>query len=733
MSIHCTGPQRRLAILLVLSAGAFGQAPEQNRFQTSVREVVVDVVVHDSHGKLVKKLNSKDVALYEDGVRREIRSWRLVSGQEVRRGEAAQAEAAGGKGPRPAAASAPSLVQTINLISLIFHDIGPETRRQAFQAAHDFLDNELRPNTIIGVFSLDDRGVHPTARFTTNRAALLQAIQQASAGHTPSLSSSRELFSALGLERNLAIQPPPLPAQAGASPPNTTIVLNSPDLAIAGASLDSSSAVGDEASAVGLNPLGRNGIHEARVVATRELHAFNWLVDQLRQMPFRKTVVLFSPGITRPPDQIDFWKAMLAKANAAGINFYALEVNGVSQASPMLGAIAGLQRTAQLSASQGKPARDLGEMADRSEQSNISENAIVTANTHATLVDLTEETGGFLITDSSKRMLTRIMNDAETRYELTYSPAWETYDGRFHKIEVKPAREGLTVEARSGYYAVPARADGSPLTPEEMAGLRALNTTPLPHEFDYRAQALHFRAPDGPSELVLAFEIPIASLAATPEPAEKKHRLHASLLALVKDSSGQIVQQVSADSPLEMPDWEPRSARTGRLTFDRSVALPAGHYTVQTAVVDWESGRVSANTAEIDCASQKGPELSSIALVRRVEDVKGPAGANPMEYQGKHIVPALFTTLDGGANPSLFFRVYPDRSSTGKVRLRAQFLLDGRLLADQDSDLPAPDDSGSIPVLIQLPARTGGNELKLTVLQGGASSGQNIQYTIAAQ
>jgi len=80
------------------------------------------------------------------------------------------------------------------------------------------------------------------------------------------------------------------------------------------------------------------------------------------------------------------------------------------------------------------------------------ENAITTANTHAALVDLTEQTGGFLITDSSKRMLSRIMNDAESRYELTYSPAWEIYDGRFHKIEVKPAREGLTVEARPGYY-----------------------------------------------------------------------------------------------------------------------------------------------------------------------------------------------------------------------------------------------------------------------------------------
>jgi VWFA-related protein len=729
MSVNRAGWRTRCAILSALAAVAFAQAPEQGRFQTSVREVVVDVVVHDAHGKLVKKVNPKDLTLYEDGVPRQILSWRLVTGQEVRQEEAAPVEPAGAKGPLPKALSP---VQTINLICLVFHDISPETRTQAFQAAHDFLDNELRPNTIIGVFSLDDRGVHPWARFTTDRASLLRAIQQASAGRTPNLGSSQALFSALGLERNLAIQPPPAPGAP--APASSTIALSSSaNLALAGSSLDASVDLGDDAASVALNPLGRNGIHEQRVVAMRELHAFNWLVDQLRQMPFRKTVVLFSPGISRPADQTDYWKAMLTKANAADINFYALEVNGVSQASPMLGATAGLQRAGELSASQGKGGANLGEMADRSQEFDMSDYALSTANTHATLVDLTEETGGFLITDSSKKMLARIMNDAETRYELTYSPAWETYDGRFHKIEVKPVREGLRVEARSGYYAVPGEAGGSPITPLEMAGLRALNTTPPPRQFDYRAEALRFRAPDGPSEVVLALEIPVPSLAATPEPAEKRHRLHASLLVIVKDAKGQIVQKFNGDSPMQVPDAELSSMRVSRLNFERSVTLAPGKYTVESAVVDWEDGRVSTNTFDIDCAAQKGPELSTISLVRRLEDVKGPGDAtDPLEYQGKRIVPSLLTTLDAGTTPSVFFRVYPDRSGEGKLRLRAQFLLNGRLLADQSSDLPPADASGSIPVAIQAPAKPGANELKLTVLQGTASSAENIRYTVQA-
>jgi VWFA-related protein len=726
-SIRCSGPQKYLAILLVFCAGGLAQAPSENRFQSSVREVVVDVVVRDSHGKLVRKLNPKDLVLYEDGVPREIRSWRLVSGREGRPAPAAPAAA---KTQVPAAG--PSPVQTIDLICLVFHDIGPfdpQTRKQAFQAASDFLDNELRPNTVVGVFSLDASGVHPWAGFTSNRAALLQAIQQAAASKTPGPGGAQALFAALGLERNLAIQPPPLPPQAGAAQADTTITPRDTSLALAQASLDASVAYGSDASTVGQNPLGRSGVHEERVVAMRELAGFNWLVDQLSQMPFRKTVVLFSPGINRPADQTDYWKTLLKKANASGISFYALEVNGVSQASPQLAANAGLQRSASQSAHQTGAVGNLGEMADRSQEFNVAEHAATTANTHATLADLAEETGGFLITDSSKKMLAKIMIDAETRFELTYSPAWETYDGRFHKIEVRAARAGVTVEARSGYYAVPAPADGSATSPEEMAGLRALNTTPLPHQFDYRAQALRFRAADGPSELVLALDVPLSSLAATPQPAQKSHRVHASILFVVKDSTGRIVRQSSGDSPVEVADGE--ASFSARLAFDRAVALPAGHYTVQSAVVDWESGHVSTNAFEVDCAGQKGPEMSSIALVQRIEDVKGASnGTDPLEYQGKRIVPSLLASLEAGATPSVFFRVYPDRSSAEKMRLRAEFLVDGHLLADQATDLPAADASGSVPVLIQAPARPGSNEMRLTVLQGSASSSETIQYTM---
>src|SRR5580700_9119177 len=46
----------------------------------TVDEVALDLVVRDKKGRLVKNLKPGDVEIYEDGVRQEIRSLRLVGG-----------------------------------------------------------------------------------------------------------------------------------------------------------------------------------------------------------------------------------------------------------------------------------------------------------------------------------------------------------------------------------------------------------------------------------------------------------------------------------------------------------------------------------------------------------------------------------------------------------------------------------------------------------------------------
>lgn len=726
----------RINVLCFLALAAFlprARAQENGpaQIRTSVSEVVVDAVVHDKHGKIVKNIDPADFSIYDNGVKQDVRSLRLVSGQEVRMEDVAPS--AGSPSGR-----AVSPLREVNIICVVFQDLTPETRKPAMDAALEFLNNELRPGTYIGVFTLDDRGVRPMYRFTNNAAALAAAIRRAAVRQTPDLGgSSQQIFTAFNAEMGTVGTPPPLPAQAEGGPApsaggSPVQAMMNPAI---GSGLDASTADPDDSTVAVNNPLGRQGIHNERVYAMREMTAFKWLVAQLGGMPFRKTVLLFSPGINRPADQVDTWQKLLARANELNVTFYVAEVTGTNIVSPLTPVRAGMDQTRSLSNEQSAGISNLGDAANRAQEFDAIAHTTATANTEAMLRDLAESTGGFLITDLGAKKMASIMNDVQTHYVLTYRPTSEDYDGSFHKIDVKLARADLRVEARPGYYAVPANPDGGALTPLEMAGLRALNTTPLPHSFEYRADALLFPGKDGRDEAVAVFELPRTSLTATAVPQTHSHLLHASFFGVIKDAQGQVIDQFSADAPEELPDASWSAASTGWLSFQKRVDLAPGRYTLETSVVDWESGKSSTVVSQFACPDGKGPRLSSVALVARADDIKGAADpADPLEGAGKHIVPTLVTDLAPNIKPSIFFRVYPDASAAAHPLLRAQFLLNGELVADQKTELPAPDASGSIPVLIQPPARTGSNELRLVVMQGSDSSAvRAIHYTVEAK
>jgi hypothetical protein len=56
----------------------------------------------------------------------------------------------------------------------------------------------------------------------------------------------------------------------------------------------------------------------------------------------------------------------------------------------------------------------------------------------------------------------------------------------------------------------------------------------------------------------------------------------------------------------------------------------------------------------------------------------------------------------------------------------------GEELEVKDADLPAPDSSGAIPVMLSAVARPGKCEIKVTARQGFQSAVQSVSYTVAA-
>jgi hypothetical protein len=285
---------------------------------------------------------------------------------------------------------------------------------------------------------------------------------------------------------------------------------------------------------------------------------------------------------------------------------------------------------------------------------------------------------------------------------------------------------------------MPALKGNSELKPYEMTDLAALNVKTPPHAFDFRASTFEFRPAGGKSQDALAIELPASSLSATPEPDKKTHKIHVSLLALVKDSNGEVVDKYSQDALLEVPDDKLAILESGTIPFEHAIDLPAGHYTVETAVVDMETKRASKRVVDFDAPERKGVALSSVLLVQRVENVSGnPDAADPFVFgidkgHPRRVIPELGDSLKAGVHPYVYFVVYPDKSSTEKPKVQVEFMVDGKVLAKQIADLPAPDSSGAIPMLVATAAQSGKCQLRISALQGSATAVQSVNYSVAA-
>jgi hypothetical protein len=269
------------------------------------------------------------------------------------------------------------------------------------------------------------------------------------------------------------------------------------------------------------------------------------------------------------------------------------------------------------------------------------------------------------------------------------------------------------------------------LTPVEIAGLSALNANPAPHAFDFRSAAYQFRSDSATNQIGFALELPAAHLTATAEPQQKVHRLHVSVLALVKDANGQVVDKFSQDSPYVITDDKMAAVETMPITWTHPFDLAPGHYSVEVAVLDRESNRASTSVLQLDNPEHKGLGLSSIMLVRQVAQVNGPDAANPFEFSTNRVVPGLNSALGKDAQPYVYFVVYPDKANTEKSKLGVQFLVNGKVVAEQTADLPAADASGAVPMVVGAVIKPGECELKITAMQGNATTTHSVKYTVA--
>ena len=265
----------------------------------------------------------------------------------------------------------------------------------------------------------------------------------------------------------------------------------------------------------------------------------------------------------------------------------------------------------------------------------------------------------------------------------------------------------------------------------ELAALTALSANPRPRDFDFRAKAYRFRSnPEGGTQRAVTLEVPGAGLTATPIDGGKV-RIHVVMLAMVKDSEGNVLQKISEDFPIELAAERLPSVKKATLRLTRLITLPAGLYVVQAVAVDREGNRASAAAFRVDNSAPTGVGLSDLMLVRRVEPATAtPDLDDPMQFEGRRVVPELAPVLPATAEPSVYFVIYPNLKNPEKPRINVELALDGRVLGRQTSALPEPDSTGAIPLTIAAPAKPGKNRLRITIQQGSESVERLLEYAV---
>ena len=708
---------RPFITLLLAGCAIAGAQNERPVIRTTTEEVLLDVVVRDKKGRLVRDLKPSEIEVYDNGVRQKITGFRLVTGEasvDLRTESVAAGTPAGS--PKPL-----DPLRQLRLVTIVYEGLDNESRRLARRASLEFLKGELEQNLYVSVFMITDR-LQVLQPFTNDLERLREAVRRAtSASYQQYMAEAEAIRQELEQMRGQLTD-----AQRGIVSPGRG---------------GGSSDVGAAAATAQLNRMTLNILNfEEKLVRTQHsrssLFSILSLVKEQAALPGRKTVIYFTRGLQVPENMVQFFRTTISAANRAGVSIYAVDARGLVVTSQNTAGISMLQSAVEASRRQQT---DI-EASITPEQVRVFDTAMdsMHADTQESLGVLATSTGGFLVanTNDLRAPVRRILEDALTYYEVSYVPEITEYDGKFHKLEVKVNRPGVRVQSRSGYFALPPDQDS--IFAYEAPLLRALSQSPLPNSLPFQTSAIRFGPrQDGRVQLAVAIEVPLDAL--QPELHEDKghYRTDLAVLAIVKDANGTVMDRFSRDFPFQIPKDRLEAFQQRRFLDTYFLSLPPGRYVLESAVMDRVGLKLSARRVSVMVPRPRpGVNLSSICLVRRMDPQPSGAGpGDPLYYQGRRVVPTLDEKVKAvaGAGVSFYFVVYPKAEAAEKPQLFLQVSKDGLPMGTMSADLPEPEEDGRIPFFASLPfdsLKPGRYELRVIVKQGESAAEQHTVFTV---
>jgi VWFA-related protein len=724
-----------LPSLLCQTSSPPAGGPDRAVIHSTTREVLLDLVVRDKHHHPVADLRPEEVEIYEDGVRQNIRVFRNIQGSEQleteRTAAATPAEPAkSGETPHPL-----NSMRQVNFVSVVFAEIAPLNLDFARRAVQEFLKSDNLPNTYVTIYTLN-RSLQVMQPYTVDKDTLAKAVEAATKGlkgggglDISAQVASSALATLNATAENILASPQTSAATAAAIENN----LSNPIPAIAHDPLFFANAASQDASVV----LGNAMLTQADLVkglrfasslsdgmdAMDSLHA---LVRSEELLPGRKVILYLADGLVFPINRRDAVDNLISYANRSGVSFYTIDTRGLNTEDPMMQALTAQRRIGADSVAQ-KVDPINGHLEDDDMQLTAA------SSPQLAMRELAESTGGFAVTNTNEISLPmqRMMEDIRSHYEVAYAPTSANYDGHFREIAVKVSRPKTTVQTRKGYYAVP-DLNGEPLQPFELLALNAMNAQPARVEFPYQVSAMKFRPQENAVEYEVAFEVPLSGIKAVSDTKTGSLLVRAGLVAFIHDSTGEIVKKVSRELVRKVSSADAAQLQGDRILYAEPVELQPGHYVIDTAVTDEQTGKSSSKRVSVFVDPGKNLSVSSLGLVRRFDPLTGPRNPqSPFELENGRVTPTLADSLAPGNPMSLYFVVYPTKATTGgEISVTLKLLRDGREIARKPLDLAQPGPDGSIPMLVHLAPGPGQCDVLVTAKQGASVAESSLSVRV---
>jgi hypothetical protein len=324
-----------------------------------------------------------------------------------------------------------------------------------------------------------------------------------------------------------------------------------------------------------------------------------------------------------------------------------------------------------------------------------------------------------------------------TYYEASYAPHITVFDGKFRKISARVDRPDVVVHARSGYFALPHIKGGQQLFAYEMPLLNALNAASPPLDVAFQAAAERFNDHGLKVEYMVTLEAPLGGLTFTPQPDQKNSAVDAALLAVLKNSNGEIVEKFSKDFAVQVALDKVDAYKAGNLVQTFRTELLPGEYALQAAVMDRNGSRIGVIKSTVTVPQPSGKlSMSDVVVIRRTDALNDSNQIlDAFYFPGGKVVPALTRTLKGGPGNVLpfYFSVYPDRAVKDALKLTMSFYKEGQYLGAAEAPLPDVQQDGRIPYIANLPAdkfTPGAYEIHIGVTQGNSKAEEKVTVQV---